>query len=654
MAEEKTLPLFADAGVRFGPDFLRDHAGQIITDPRIALVELIANAYDAGADTVHIKWPNEIGDVLEIEDNGTGMTAAEFDRRWRTLNYKRTTEQGLFAQWPPDSPRKHQRIAFGQNGKGRHGAFCFSDIYNVETWRDGALTLARLEIATSGGAEPFLSTVEDGGARDGHGTIIRAIATRKLITEEQLSEAVGSKFLVDPTFKIIVNDKPLDLFELGVVTTTTINVEEYGEVKIHLIDPSVKDRTTHLKGITWWVHGRMVGESSWSGLTDSGAVLDGRTAAAKTYAFVIEADILKPDVKPDWSGFYASARRNAVVDAVHKAVVDSLRALLAKTRKERKRAVIEQHLTSVKNLPDVSKHMIDQFIDDLQTQCPTMSEGDLSRTVGVLAKMEQARSGYDLLRRLEACTPEDIDKWNDIMLQWTALDAELVLSELQKRLALIERLQSLVHSTKTDELHDLQPLFEKGLWIFGPEYEAVDFRSNRGMAHVIRKFLKVEEDVTVSKRRMDFIALPDASIGAYSADAYSGNGEVAGYRKVLILELKKGGFELKQAELDQGRDYAKELRVTGAVQRDTSIVVYVLGASLEAGLEFGTSGHHTVIEPMTYDVVLSRAHARTFNLQRKLRESAATLPLDADVSEILSAGDQSTIDFTTPLSGEPS
>jgi hypothetical protein len=645
MEMKENLLLFEDSGVRFGPDFLRDHAGQIITDPRIAMVELIANAYDAGANLVRISWPAEKGDTLEIEDNGTGMTAAEFDRRWRTLNYKRSIEQGLYAEWPEDAPRKHKRVAFGQNGKGRHGAFCFADVYNVETWKDGKLTLARVELALKGGDEPFNSTVEDGGSRDGHGTIIRAIATRKLITEEQLGEAVGSKFLVDPTFTIIVNDKSLDLFELGVVTTQKVPVDEFGEVTIHLVDPSVKDRTTHLKGITWWVNGRMVGEPSWSGLTDDGAVLDGRTAAAKTYAFVIEADILKEDVKADWSGFHASARRNAVVDAVHKAVIDTLRGLMAKTRKERKKAVLEQHLTSVRSLTTESKNVIGQFIDDLQAQCPTMSEGDLSRTVGVLAKMEQSRSGYDLLRRLDACTPEDIDKWNEIMLQWTALDAELVLSELQKRLALIDRLQKLVHSTETDELHDLQPLFEKGLWIFGPEYEAVDFRSNRGMAHVIRKFLHVEGDATVSQRRMDFIALPDASIGAYSADSYAGTGEVSGYRKVLILELKKGGFELKQAEVDQGRDYAKELRTAGAVQRDTEIVVYVLGASLESGLEPATSGAHTVIEPMTYDVVLSRAHARTFHLQRKLQESAATLNLDAEVLEVLNES-QTEISFT--------
>ena len=39
----QNLELFA-----FSTSFLRDHAGHIITDPRIAITEPIANAYDAG------------------------------------------------------------------------------------------------------------------------------------------------------------------------------------------------------------------------------------------------------------------------------------------------------------------------------------------------------------------------------------------------------------------------------------------------------------------------------------------------------------------------------------------------------------------------------------------------------------------------------
>lgn len=78
----------------FGPSFLHDHLGQIIDDPTVAIVELVANCYDAGADRVDIRWPEMPGQPLSITDNGTGTTHEEFLRRWRTLSYDRAGEQG--------------------------------------------------------------------------------------------------------------------------------------------------------------------------------------------------------------------------------------------------------------------------------------------------------------------------------------------------------------------------------------------------------------------------------------------------------------------------------------------------------------------------------------------------------------------------------
>src|SRR6185295_10735087 len=104
-------------------------------------------------------------------------------------------------------------------------------------------------------------------------------------------------------------------------------------------------------------------------------------------------------------------------------------------------------------------------------------------------KMEKARSGYELLGELAACSPEDIDHWTEIMRRWTATDAKHVLGELHWRLDLIARLDELIRAGAADELHDLQPLFERGLWIFGPAYESVEFCSNRTLATVVRELL---------------------------------------------------------------------------------------------------------------------------------------------------------------------
>jgi DNA mismatch repair ATPase MutL len=59
-------------GAQFGPNFLTDHAGQIMSDPRVAVMELLANASDAGAIKVKIVWPSGVGEEFSMEDDGTG------------------------------------------------------------------------------------------------------------------------------------------------------------------------------------------------------------------------------------------------------------------------------------------------------------------------------------------------------------------------------------------------------------------------------------------------------------------------------------------------------------------------------------------------------------------------------------------------------
>ncbi len=651
--KDATGLLFDTTPFAFGPRFLTDHAGYIITDARIALVELIANAYDAGATTVKITWPDNYGEPFEIQDNGTGMTKEEFAHRWKTFSYDRRQEQGEHAELPPDTHLKTKRIAFGQTGKGRFGAFCFADNYQVETWRDGTATTITVTL-TDGGNEPFHCRVDTETTKQGHGTRISTTPTKNLLSTSNVRDAIGSKFLVDPEFHIIVNGQRLALPTLDNLSTDTINIPDHGAITIHHIDATTQDRTTHLRGITWWVNKRMVGQPSWDGLDKQGAILDGRTTAAKRYSYIIEADLLKPDVTPDWTSFHVTERSNAVTKTAREHIIRSLHNLLAASRKEKKREALAEHRKALSELPLTSQRMVGQYVDEVIQKCPNLSQGDLSRAVEVLANLEKARSGYDLLQRLAACSPEDLDTWNTIMLEWSAQDAELVLSELQERLTLITRLQGLVHSSKADELHDLQPLFERGLWMFGPEYEAVDFRSNRGMAEVIKRFLKAP-DTPTSRRRPDFVALPNASIGIYGAAAYDDKGESYGHRKVLIVELKNGGYEITQEEMDQGRNYAKELRTANTVQPTTEIIVYVMGATLEPGIQITSLGTNkeTQIIPMRYDNLLDRAQARTFHLQQRLQETRPTPANDPEVTEVLRSPDGPLFDEPTLQETQP-
>ena len=52
--------------------------------------------------------------------------------------------------------------------------------------------------------------------------------------------------------------------------------------------------------------------------------------------------------------------------------------------------------------------------------------------------------------------------------------AKIVLDEIQTRLKLISELKIKIEMKGIDEVQQLQPLFEKGLWMFGPQFESIE------------------------------------------------------------------------------------------------------------------------------------------------------------------------------------
>jgi hypothetical protein len=133
MSEKNTPPV---QGTLFEEDFLVRSLGSIAHSADVALTELVANAWDAGASEVRITIPPDYNLDLEVEDDGCGMTPEQFRKRWMTLGYDRTKHQGRKADFPPER-QDWRRMAFGRNGVGRHGLLCFADHYEVETYRDG-------------------------------------------------------------------------------------------------------------------------------------------------------------------------------------------------------------------------------------------------------------------------------------------------------------------------------------------------------------------------------------------------------------------------------------------------------------------------------------------------------------------------------------
>ena len=118
----------------------------------------------------------------------------------------------------------------------------------METWKNGS-SLTVLVALTNGGNEPFTASPYQGPT--GMGTEPATCDYRTdLLPVSAVAEAIGSKFLVDPLFSIVVNGDHLELLSLSGVATVVLPVEPHGEATVHQIDALVQDRTTLLRGIT--------------------------------------------------------------------------------------------------------------------------------------------------------------------------------------------------------------------------------------------------------------------------------------------------------------------------------------------------------------------------------------------------------------------
>jgi hypothetical protein len=626
------LTLLEEMTPRFGSGFLKDHAGKILTNPRIAIVELVANCWDAGADLVDITWPENYGENVIIKDNGIGMTYSDFINRWNEFSYNRLEHQGPDVLFPPKNKRS-SRKAFGRNGKGRHGMFCFSNEYKVETFKDGQKNIFKVH-RSENFTTPFKIIWLGKEETSENGVMLSARLDMNHLQVADVKDLIGSKFVADPAFKIVINDELVELTDLEHLSVNyDLPINSLGTVKIRHFDTRKTGRTSKQHGVAWWVNKRLVGEASWKGFDDN-PYLDARRSEAKRHTFVVEADMLENSVEPDWDGFKDTPEFNAVSEKVKDFILDRLQEIFSDLQKIRKIEAISSNRSEVKELDPGSRKVVGSFVDELQRISPTITQKDLNATVEILTKLEKSRSQYTLLEQLAKLDPNDLDNLSEILSKWTVNETKLVMDELGKRLKLIESLEKLVENPLADELHDIQPLFEGGLWIFGPEYESVEFISNKSLASVIRDFFHEDEvKLSTPKRRPDIVTLPDSTISIYSADAFDDRSEVSGYSRILIIELKKGGFTLTTKERRQGEDYASELRKSGKVNRDTKIIGFVLGDRIDDdAIEPSVIGN-TTIYTRPYSVVLRQAHARTFNLlekMKKIRDEAGIEDFESD------------------------
>lgn len=605
----------------FDRRFMPRYVGSIVRDPAVAIVELVANAWDAYATKVEIVWPDRSsGQTFSIRDNGQGMTEAEFERRWCTLDYNRLEDQGDRVSPPEDEPTCAPRPTYGRNGRGRHAAFFFSDPYEVTTWRNGERLTYRMSMGTTVPIERELVSRATGV--DGHGTEIRALSADGVnMSAERAREVIGERFLLDPSFKVYVDGTEVTFNDIPTehLRDTTVEIPGLGTARVVMIDTQKADKTTRQHGVAWRVMNRLVGEPGWKG-TDYERILDGRSTSAKRFNFIVFADFLASSVEPDWTDF---RQDDDAWKQTQPIVQDHIRGLLRQFTRELKAdakdAVKSRYVHEIDELSIEAKSRWHLFVDYVIETCPSITVEEVKQLAGILANLEKASSKYSLIGKLHSLHAGELDDLHKLLDDWSLRTAILALDEIQTRLKLISELDVKLRDANSAEVQDLQPLFERGLWIFGPQFESIEYTSNKGMTEVMRKLFG-SKGAKGTLNRPDFAVLPDSSLGLYSRDSYGADSEVNGVASLVIVEIKKPTVPISTEEKAQPWKYVRELINGGYITKSTDVRCFVLGKTVDPteAYEATHMDGRVRIEPMSYEVFIKRAEKRMLNLRAKL------------------------------------
>lgn len=197
---------------------------QLYPSATATVAELISNAWDADADNVWVTIPFgqswTMGGMIEVLDDGHGMTREQAQQHYLVTGRKRRLQDGGFS--PGGRP------VHGRKGIGKLAAFGTAELLDCYTVRAGQVVSFRLDYDEIRKAEPGTDCeVEETSDQEplsspdhsplSHGTRIRLsrLRLKRAISEDQFMKSMSRRFAIDQTFmRVFINGIQLQRFNM--------------------------------------------------------------------------------------------------------------------------------------------------------------------------------------------------------------------------------------------------------------------------------------------------------------------------------------------------------------------------------------------------------------------------------------------------------
>lgn len=472
--------------------------------------------------------------------------------------------------------------------------------------------------------------------------------TRKIPDADEILAVLAARFVHDPEFRIYVNGKSLAFDQIeGKVSEAKIQINVDHSATVIVIDSTRLSHSAVHQGIGFWVQKRLVGTPSWS--IGSVAHFDGRTRFAHRYNVVVDTQGFEAEVEYDWSAFRGTDVVTHLYRETAKQINKVAQELAAEIVDESSTDALMQNRGELATLGKGARQDVAEFTKAIAQAHPTIAPEFLSAAVKAVINLEKSKSGAALLQKLSALRPDDVDGLDKLLEEWTIKDALRVLDEIDSRLSVVETVSRLAGDPTTDELHTLHPLVLRSRWLFGPEFESAEYCSNATLQTVARELFENSGAQFINeKNRPDIVVLPDRTTcqltGIESFDP--SDSTLTRMQHVLLIELKKGGFELTRNEINQADGYAQDIAGSGAISGAPYICAWVVGEKVAAGvgrdksLQNDAGASYGRVRATTYAPLVDTANRRLLKLRDVLAPRYANIPTDGLLNRVFSAADQ--------------
>ena len=290
MGDNKNMEAKNPLQLRFDPRTIEHLGIKMYSRLPYALAELVANAYDAGAENVIIDLQDTNPDdkKIVISDDGDGMTYDEVQEKFLVIGRKRRDSD--------DSRENKGRKITGKKGVGKLALFgigktiqIITTVFGEENKTSFVMNWDDIIQETTGAYYPS-SSLENKDNKEEHGTTIVLSNLSRATPFEHNSTAISLSKLFncfDKSFKVTIlhnGDSPISLTRelkyLGVDTEFEWDVSDIissvesdyvykDEIRGHIIS-SKKPMKPDLRGITLYVNGRLANVPGYFGLSEAG------------------------------------------------------------------------------------------------------------------------------------------------------------------------------------------------------------------------------------------------------------------------------------------------------------------------------------------------------------------------------------------------